>query len=204
MPEASLRPGGPRLASIRVPGRRPFPSNVSRFESMGVLCHARHHPPVRRCPRHPPVRLVLLSLAACGNNPAGDGAAAAPRSIDAGITTTTSPRAHEREPDCHFAAACKPDSCSRSPTPRPDARGRLPPVKIYNASRLRPDLRRPKEGMPSEAGKQFFLQYTSGTWTVLKTGLGVDCGDNAPEIQAACAVFEAAALASVSASPTAR
>ena len=48
----------------------------------------------------------------------------------------------------------------------------------------------PRSGVPDQAGQQFFLQYAGDTWIVLKTGLGVDCGNNAPEIRAACAALD--------------
>jgi hypothetical protein len=108
-------------------------------------------------------------------------------------------------PTADFAAACKPESLlayvNTQPN-RPD--GNYSSVKAYQCisgyARL---YAAPKQGMPAEAGQQFFLQYTGGTWTVLKTGLGVDCGDGAPEIKDACAVFDAAAIASDNAAKSA-
>jgi hypothetical protein len=64
-------------------------------------------------------------------------------------------------------------------------------VEIYNC--VAPYARiyaGPRSGVPDQAGQQFFLQHTGDTWIVLKTGLGVDCGNNAPEIRAACTAFE--------------
>jgi hypothetical protein len=146
--------------------------------------------------------LSLLLLAACGDELASTGAASTT------TTTATGPASSAVAPPSSasagraFAAACTPDELLafvNTQANKPEGGYRR--VEIYNC--VAPYARiyaGPKEGMPDTAGEQFFLQYTGGTWTVLKTGLGVDCGDNAPETRAACAAFLAAALASESAS----
>jgi hypothetical protein len=147
--------------------------------------------------------LSLLLLAACGDDLASTGAApttTGPATTATGPATTAAAPPPSASLGLAFAAACTPNELLafvNTQAKKPEGGYRR--VKIYNC--VAPYTRiyaGPKEGMPDEAGEQFFLQYTGGTWTVLKTGLGVDCGDNAPETRAACAAFEAAVLASAS------
>jgi hypothetical protein len=142
------------------------------------------------------------------STPVGEKSAAptATASAEPSVTPSRTPSSDRPSPPpsasprLAFAAACTPDELLafvNTQAKKPEGGYRR--VKIYNC--VAPYARiyaGPKEGMPDEAGEQFFLQYTGGTWTVLKTGLGVDCGDNAPETRAACAAFETAVPASAS------
>ena len=128
-------------------------------------------------------------------SPTATAGAAPPVTPSSGPPSSPAAPPTSASPGPAFAAACTADhllAFANTQAKKPEGGYRR--VQIYNC--VAPYARiyaGPKEGMPGSSGEQFFLQYTNGTWTVLKTGLGVDCGDNAPEIKAACAAFEASA-----------
>ncbi|GAB3534124.1 hypothetical protein [Phytohabitans suffuscus] len=75
----------------------------------------------------------------------------------------------------------------------PDLTTGVQRVKVYNCvagfARLYATPNPNPNGAQPE-GDQFFLRFTGGHWQLLMRGAGVDCGDNAPQLAEACAVFD--------------